>query len=147
MAYPTGMLSFVLEGIDSRALKVKTYCQSLRTAAAAGPVASGQILGVYQALRQDRAALVTAAGTTGLAQYAKDQKNNQSLDVVAEFNAMVAAIDQVTLWIDNNFPKDASTRALLERTLEAEGPVERTFTSAQTAGLRTQLDGLIATIN
>src|SRR4051812_33597356 len=100
MAYPTGMLSFVLEGIDSRALKVKTYCQSLRTASAAGPVQTGQILGVYQSLRQDRAALVSASTTPGLVQYARDQKNNQSLDVVVEFNAMVAAIDQVTAWID-----------------------------------------------
>lgn len=147
MAYPTGMLSFVLEGIDSRALKIKSYCQALRTAAATGPVQSGQILGVYQGLRQDRAALVAASATPGLAQYAKDQKNNQTLDVVAEFNGMVGAIDQVTAWIDSNFPKDTTTQALLERTLGTEGPIERTFTTAQTAGLRTQLDSLIATIN
>jgi RecA/RadA recombinase len=147
VAYPTGMLSFVLEGIDSRALKIKNYCQSLRTASLSGPVQSGQIISVFQALRQDRAALVAASSTPGLAQYAKDQKNNQTLDVVAEFNTMIAAIDQVTAWIDSNFPKDATTQALLERTLSTEGPIERTFTSVQTAGLRTQLDSLIATIN
>jgi hypothetical protein len=147
MAYPTGMLSFVLEGIDSRALKIKSYCQNLRNASAAGPIQSGQILSVFQALRQDRAALVTASSTPGLAQYAKDQKNNQTLDVVAEFNGMIAAIDQVVSWITTNFPKDAATQCLLERTLGSEGPIEVTFTSAQTAGMRTQLDSLIATIN
>jgi hypothetical protein len=145
MAYPTGMLAFVLEGVDSRALKVKTYCQSLRTASAAGPVQSGVVISTFMSLRQDRAALVTAAATPGIVQYARDQKNNQTLDVVAEFNAMVAAIDQVTNWITTNFPK-AATGELLERTLGSEGPIEVTFTSAQTAGLRTQLDSLIGTI-
>lgn len=146
MAYPTGMLSFVLDGINSRAIKLKSYCQQLRTASAAGPVQSGQIISVYQSLRQDRAALVTASSTPGLAQYAKDQKNNQGLDIVAEFNAMISAIDTATAWIDANFPKDPGTGSLLERTLSSEGPVERTFTTAQLAGFRTQLDSVIATI-
>lgn len=145
MAYPTGMLSFVLEGIDQRILKVKQQAQALRTDAAAGAIQSGRILSTHQYLRAERAALTAAASTPGLAQYARDQKNNQTLDVVAEFTAVIAAIDQVVGWIETNFPKDAGG-FLLERTLGADGPLERTFTPAQTAGFRTQLDSLIAMI-
>jgi hypothetical protein len=146
MAYPTGLLSFVLEQIDQRILAIKKQAQVLRADALAGPIQSGRILSAHQYLRAERAALVTAGGTPGLAAFARDQKNNQTLDVVAEFNAVIAAIDNVTGWIATNFPKDAATQALLERTLEVDGPVERTFTTVQTAGFRTQLDSLIATI-
>lgn len=146
MAYPTGMLSFVLEQIDGRVLSLKRYCQQVRADAAAGPIQSGRILSTFQSLRFDRAALASAAATPGLAQFARDQKNNQALDVVAEFNTMMAAIDNVTSWISTNFPTDPGTGALLERTWGPDQPIERTFTSAQTAGFRTQLDTLIATI-
>lgn len=145
MAYPTGMLSFVLEQIDQRILSIKKQAQSLRADSLAGNVASGRILSAHQYLRAERAALVTAGATPGLAQFARDQKNNQSLDIVTEFNAVIAAIDQVTSWIDSNFPKDGSG-FLLERTLGADGPLERQFSTAQLATFRTQLDSLIATI-
>lgn len=140
------MLSFVLEQIDQRILSIKKQAQALRADAAAGALPSGRILSMHQYLRAERVALVTASSTPGLAQFARDQKNNQSLDVVTEFNAVIAAIDGVVGWIAANFPTDVATGALLERTLGADGPVERTFTAAQTAGFRTQLDNLIATI-
>lgn len=145
MAYPTGMLSLVLEDIDRRAVSVKTYATQVRTEAAAGNIPSSRILDLFINLRQERGLLATAAATPGIAQFARDQKNNQSLDVVAEFNAMLAAIDGTTTWINTNFPKDGGG-FLLERTLGVNSPIDRTFTPAQTAGLRTQLDSLIATI-
>lgn len=145
MAYPTGVLGQVLSEIDSRILKVKIQSQSLRNDLAAGNVASGRILAFFQYLRSERAALVTAAAVPGLAAYAQLEKNNNTLDVVAEFNAVISAIDGVSSWINTNFPKDGSG-FLLERTLGADGPIERTFAPATTATFRTQLDGLIATI-
>lgn len=145
MAYPTGVLSVVLEDIDRRIINLKTYAQTHRAALAAGNTDSARIIGVFRNLRTERAALTQAASTPGLAPFARDQKNNQTLDVVAEFNALVAAIDGVTGWIETNFPKDANG-FLLGWSLNAGSVVERQFTPAQTAGLRTQLETLIAAI-
>lgn len=145
MAYPTGMLGIVLESIDTRILKIKQTTQSLRDDLAAGNVTSGRILSYFQYIRAERAALVTAAATPGLTTYAQNEKQNGTLNIVAEFNTVIAAIDGTTTWISTNFPKDGSG-FLLERTLAVDGPVERTFTPATTATFRSQLDALVATI-
>lgn len=145
MAYPTGLLSIVLEDIDRRAAGIKLYVSQVKAEAAAGNIPSTRILDVFINLKQERVALAAATSTAGLPAYAQAQKNQPGLDVVAEFNAMTAAIDGVTSWIVNNFPKDAGG-ILLERTWGASSPVDRTFTPTQTAGFRTVLDTLIATI-
>lgn len=145
MAYPTGLLSLTLENIDRQLIALKLYAQQHRNAAAAGNVESSRVLGLHKNLRRERAALSAAASTPGLAQFARDQKSNQSLDVVAEFNAVMAAIDGTISWVETNFPKDAGG-FLLAQTITAGEVTDRMFTPAQTAGLRTQLDTLISTI-
>lgn len=145
MAYPTGMLSIVLEDIDRRAAALKLYAQQVRAECAVGNVPSSRILDVYVNFKQERAALASAAATPGLTQFARDQKQNQTLDVVAEFNAMIAAIDGVTGWLETNFPKDAGG-FLLAKSFSAGTIVDRLFPASQTAGFRTQLDTLIAAI-
>lgn len=146
MAYPTGMLSLVLEDIDRRAIHIRQTAINVRAECAAGNVPSSRILNLFVFLKQERSAIVTASGTPGIVQFARDQKNSGTLDVVVEFNAMIAAIDGTTDWIDANFPKDGSG-FLLAQTLTGSGPLDRTFTPAQTAGLRTQLDAVVASIN
>jgi hypothetical protein len=146
MAYPTGMLSLTLEDIDRRAVSVKGYCQRAKDTLAAGNSPATTILDLFVRLRQDRAAFAAAANVPGIAAYAQAQKDDAQLDLAAEFVAMLTAIDGVTTWIANNFPKDGNG-FLLAQTLEANGPVDRQFTPAQTAGLRTQLDTILATIS
>lgn len=146
MAYPTGMLSFVLEEVDSRIIAIKKQCQSLRNDSAAGPIQSGRIISLFQYLRVERAALQQASTVPGLGAYAQEQKNQPGLNIGTEFTALLAAIDNVTTWISANFPVDPGTSSLLERTLGPDGPIERTFTTAQMAGLRAQLDTIIAAI-
>ena len=145
MAYPTGMLSLVLEGIDQRIVGLKSYTQKLSAQAAAGSVTSTRILNSYGDLKGIRADLVLAAATAGLVEYARAQKNNGTLDVVAEFNALIAQIDTTVQWIADTFPKDGNGY-LLAQTLGAIGPTDRLFTSAQTGGFRTQLDAIVALI-
>lgn len=146
MAYPTGMLSFVLEDIDRTIAEVKRDCQAVKAESLAGTVPSARILGLFINLRQNRAQLATAAATPGIGAYAQAQKNQPALDVVAEFNSVIAAMDGVTAWINTNFPKDGSG-FLLAQTLGANSPLDRTFTTAALANFRTQLDSLIATIS
>ena len=147
MPFPAsnGVLSDVLEQVSRFALAMKRQVEATRARMAAGSVGSSEIIDLDIRLRGWRAEIVKAASTPGIAAYAQAQLGNAQLDVVAEFNGMVAAIDSVTAWIRANFPRDANG-FLLERTWGDSGPVDRQFTSAQTAQLRTQLDALIATV-
>ena len=145
MAYPTWLLSFILDDIDRRVAGVKLLGTQVRTESLAGAIPSTRILNLFINLQQERIALVAAAATPGIVQFARDQKNNQTLDVVVEFTAMLVALDAVIAWISTNFPKDAGG-FLLARSFSGTTIVDRMFPSAQTAGLRAQLDTLIATI-
>lgn len=145
MAYPTGMLSLTLEDIDRRILRLKASAQQARTAAVTANVAGPRILDLWSLLKGERAELVRVAAIPGLAQFARDQKNNQTLDVVAEFNLVIGAIDGTTAWIQANFPN--TTGFLLAQTFGASTLSDREFAPAQLTGYVAQLDALIATIN
>lgn len=78
----------------------------------------------------------------GIAQYAKDQENDQAYDVVAEFTAVQVAVDAAISEIVSSFP--VSNGALLERQLNPDG----TITYLQfTAGQLNTLRGLLGDID
>lgn len=151
MAFPSDVgsvttLSDTWRAVRTLAASVKGRAQALRTASAAGPVTAQQVLDLTVLLAEARARFVTASQVPGLAAYAQDQVGNPSLNVVAEFNAMMVQIDATVSWVRTNLPNDGTY--LLAVTLGADGRYAwRTFQSAVTAGLRTQLDALIATID
>lgn len=130
---------------------VKNRAQSLRTASLAGPVGSSAILDLATFLADSKLALQKSASTTGIVAYARDQIADPAIDVVAEFNSMIAALDGVVSWIITNFPRDTvSGTFLLARTFAVDNSgrtQDRQFTTAQLAGLRTALDSLIAAID
>jgi hypothetical protein len=69
------------------------------------------------------------------------------LDVVAEFTAMESAVEDCRDWIVANLPTDADGYLVI-RTLNADGTLtDRMFAPAQTAGLRTEIDAVLATID
>ena len=104
------------------------------------------VLATFQDLRRRRDALLTISTIPGMAQYARDQEDDQSYDVVAEFAAMVALIDAVLANIIATFPTDADD-FLLEKKFAPDGTYTfRTFTGAQLAVLRGLLDDLVAGI-
>lgn len=147
MAYPTGLLSRVLEDVDRMLISLKAYCTSRRDQMAAGNVQAGMISDdIYVRLQSDKAALQAAAATPGIGQYAKEQKDDAGLDVVTEFQALITAITGTIDWITANFPQDGSGY-LRERQFGGSGPVDRQFTPADTTALRTNLDNIINAIN
>lgn len=150
MAFPSSTtkdsLASVWSGVQARASQVRIHAQELRNASAAGPVSGKNVVDFATLLADAVVMLDRAAAVPGIAQYARDQIGDQVLDVVAEFTAMRAVIIATRDWIMANFPKDGSGYLLL-MSFTADGRYTfRTLTTAQTAGLRTQLDALIATI-
>jgi len=125
---------------------VKSRAQSLRSLSAAGNVSASQILDLTTLLADAKVRFTAAAAVSSLGAYAQAQVGNPSLNVAAEFTAMVAQIDATIAWCFTNLPNDGTY--LLAVTMTADGRYSwRTFTPATTAGLRTQLDALIDTID
>jgi hypothetical protein len=131
------------------AASVKSRSASLNAACAAGNVGSGALLDYATYLADAKLSLQAASSVSGIAAFAQEQIGDATFDIVASFTAMMAQIDATTAWFIANFPKDGSG-FLLAKTFAAANngrTQDRQFTPAQTAGLRTVLDALIATID
>ena len=129
--------------------QIKTRATSVRAACAAGNVGSSLILDFITFLFSNRTTLAASAATPGIAAYAQTAINNPALVVATEFNNMMAAIDACIAWVLANFPKDVNG-FLLAVTFQGDSSgrvVDRQFTPTDTAGFRTVLDTLIASIN
>lgn len=148
MAFPATAdnLARALLDAQNEARAIKTYSADAVTLMAGNNVSANQVLDIYARLGTAKAKFQAVAAVSGIGQYAKDQFANQSLDVVAEFNAMVAAVDYVRSWIETNHPKDPSGYLLKDQFSGGSISV-RSFTPAQTAGLRTALSSLVAAID
>jgi hypothetical protein len=97
---------------------------------------------LHERLIADRARFLAIRDLPGMAAYAADQEQDApGYAVGTEFNAMVTAIEGVRDWIISN----VNTASWV--TFSTSGVATKTFTSGQTAGLRTQLTALIATIS
>ena len=151
MAFPStdgiSQLSEVLRTVRELARQIKVESVSLRTRSAAGSISGNAIVNYVDMLSAIRARLATLAQTPGLAAYAAEQFSAPGFDIGAEYVAMVAQIDATVNWIVTNIPKDAGNRWLAIEEIVNGARVDRMLTSASTAGLRTQLDALTATID
>lgn len=145
MSYPTNSLQSVLQDIDRRLIGIKNRAGRDRATLSGGSTSATTIIDVFKTMRGDRVWLDSVKSTAGLPQYSKDIKNDQTLDIVTEFNSVLSAMDSVTLWIETNFPVDGSG-FLLKETFTANGTNDRQFTPSQTAGLVAALDTLTASI-
>ena len=107
-----------------------------------------QVLALAVNLREWRIRLAAASQVPGVVQHARDQYDNQTYDVAAEFTAMLDAIDDVITGIVTAFPVAPSGGEVREKVLNADGSITmRTFTSAQLASLVTLLQTLDAAIS
>ena len=154
MAYPPSRLRAVVAraftDADSTAIRLRSLAGALDAQMAAGPVTATLILDDLLAeLLSSRAVLIASKNTSGILDYARDQFDDPAIDLPTEFNALIAALDAVVTWIVDNFPTGSPGAGnWLERfQLAADGTLtDRSFSTAQTAGLRTNLQALFAAI-
>lgn len=125
---------------------VRQTVVDIRDASLAGDISRNKIMLLPTTIADALDVWNAAAAVTGISQYTKDQVADQALNVVTQFNTMVAEATSVRNWIIANFPANAGF--LLERSFDANGRmVLGTLSTAQTAGLRTELNKLIAAID
>ena len=149
MAYPasTQTLHDTLGRVNRTALTTQRQVQQLRNDSAAGDTIRQRYIDLQRTLDQAIKEWNKAASVPGIEAYARDQLQNQTLDLATEFSAMVTAATNLRDWINTNFPRDATTGAVLLKTVDTAGTeTPLVFTTAQTAGFRTQADAFIATV-
>lgn len=143
-------LSEVLKDARVRWNQTKTLAQRLRDRSEAGPVSAETILDYLDSLVRDKAYFENVALTPGIGAYAADQYDGYSIG--ADFTAFIAEIEACITWIVTALPTSdpdgqGNTWLLVERRDALTGAKTiRTFSSAQTAGLRTVLDSLAAMV-
>jgi hypothetical protein len=100
----------------------------------------------------DNMRMLIAAGNTwrsvsGIDAFATAQLPGYAGTFSADIAAMTSAAQACIDWIVANFPKDSTATWILAEQLNPDGSrTARTFTSVQTAGLRTAVTNFIATI-
>jgi hypothetical protein len=111
-----------------------------------GNVNANQIFQLLDNLRAPMGIFSSVAAIPGIATYAQSQFNDATYNVAAEFTSMTSALQAVIDWVVNNFPK--GTGGFVQAyTINADGSRTPTvFTPAQTAGLTTALNAVVASI-
>ena len=147
MAFPATApeLATAYAQIKNRVGFIRQRTQALRGASLA--TTSAQTIVTYvQEMATMRASLAVLTAIPGMAAYAQAAENNPGLDIVAEYNTVIAQLNATTAWIADNFPDDGTGYKLAFTLSQGGDMVWRTFSSASLGGLRTVLDALIATI-
>lgn len=89
------------------------------------------------------------AAVPGIAAYVKEVENDPGYDVAAEYQAMRASVVAIREWIFISLPRvnQNGTQYLAVQVLALDGSMaDRSFTPAQTAGLRDLIDAFRATV-
>lgn len=138
-------LAYSLNAVQNVAAQAKDRTTSAVATMAAGPVDTIFVFSLLDALNGMIASLNAVKTTTGLDAYATAQVPNyagtMSSDITATISAAQACID----WVVANFPANAGF--LLGQSLNVDGTrTQRNFTTVATAGFRTALNSLLATI-
>lgn len=155
MAFPSTLgskqesLAAAWSAARNTATTIKSRSQSLHDQCAAGDVSATTILDYATMLADMKYRLEQVTNVGGIAAYAQAQINDPTIDIAAEYLSMATQIDTTISWIITNFPKDGSGYLLaVQFSGDNSGrTVPRQLSSAQTAGLRTILQALIATID
>lgn len=138
------MLEDALTSIVGKLRIVKSQTQTTIARIDAGATAD-EVINIMRGLQTSSDIITTAKAAPGLGQYAKDQFGDAALDIVADVNATLAAMAAAVAWIAANFPQDVNGYILKDKIVN--GALEnRSFTPAQMAGLKTQLNAILATL-
>lgn len=119
----------------AEAWKVKQYSQGMVTQLSSD-VSAQLIISILNNLSSYKTRLENVRSIPGIAQYARDQENDQNYDVVAEFLSLLALIDAAIAEIQST-----NTNVLISG-WSLTGIQWNTFTSAQTANLALALQAI-----
>lgn len=113
----------------------------------AGPVSTTWVFNAIDQMKDAIDRFNKFKNITGLDAYATAQVPGYVGTLSADITTTQAAIQSCIDWCVTNFPKDSTNTWLLAFSMAADGTrTPRNFTTAQTAGLQTRLQAVIATV-
>ena len=134
-------LADALDNVNRAVLSIKNVASAFKTRVQTGSVTYYEVDKVVSDLRANREYMELYRATSGLAQHAKDQANDQAYDIVAEYLAMRTALDDVL-----NTARTALNAASNLVTYNTSwNQIPQTFTNLTSIG--NKLDTLIASID
>jgi hypothetical protein len=133
--------------VKGAAVQLKANLQGMNVQLAAADAGYEFLRDIYRTLSRADAQMNLLAATPGIAAYAQAQENDAQYDVVAEFLAMQAAINDAIGWMDTNVPTSGITATSPAGWTDGGSMIATVFTSAQTEPLRTALQAVVATID
>jgi len=145
MAFKTDGLGKAYQKAQNESIRVKQFATQARNALIAGNVSANAVIQIMSNLKSSIEVWDTVSALSGIAQFARDQEDDQTYNVVAEFSSMRTEAVAARDWVINNFPESGGF--IQKDTLEVDGAITvRVFTPAQTVGLQTALADLVAAI-
>lgn len=132
--------------IKSNALQLKVNAQAMVTTLTAGPVDYEYLRDTYNTLTRSKDQLALLRATQGIVNYAKDQEEDQAYAVKGEINTVTTAIAGALTWMRTNVPRSVQVLPLNEWDDLSKSLIVEEMTSAQLAGLVTELNKIIAAI-
>lgn len=138
-------LSRVLDRLIDRTVSIKTYLVAFNAQSAAGTISVTAIEELMRQLASFAGGVRAAATVPGLLAYAKAQYADDRIDIVAEYDALLARVDNALKWISLNMPKSGGY-VLKEQWAEDGSITQRQFTAADLKNLRDVVDTVIAAI-
>ncbi len=149
MAFPATTLTSqqAWDRIRRQALDIRDIVQALRNDSAAGNTERRRYVFTQRRLQIAIDEWDALSTTPGLQAYARDQLDDQTLNLATEFTQMRAAAIALRDWIFANVPTHAGTGAQLLTAYSVDGlGTELTFNTGQTGQFRTEADTFLATI-
>ena len=137
MAFPTGggtqqSLALALQDMQTRAAAVKQSSADIRARLAAQNIKGRDVFDYLVELTDTKAAIAALAGIPGLKEHAQSIYNDNTLDIIVEYQAMLVAFNAVIATINTQTPSQLA---------------EIVYTPGSTVGLRTQLQGIVDAID
>lgn len=157
MAYPasTKTLQQWVADVDRQATVLRSQAEAQSARSAAGTLTMDDVRRFFDLLVQSAVLFNSAAAVPGIGAYLNDEKQGGVANPVGEFNAMRAQVVGTLDWLRANVPGGAFTGADGAQTYKlaftfpasnTDPAVPLRYTAAQTAGYRTALAALVATV-
>lgn len=150
MAFPASQQTVedALKNIRSTAIRARDESQSLSDRSAAGNVPRADFITLQRRLQHAINIWDANQAVPGLVQYARDQYDDQALNIGTEYTAMRAAAISLRDWVFNNIPTDSGSGAVLLETIDNAGvSTAIQVTPGQSATFRTEVAAFVATVS
>lgn len=121
------------------AAQLKNYCDQTASAMLSD-IDGRQVIAIASNMAVYKNRFTTITAVPGIAQYARDQEDDQTYNTATEFTAMIGFLDAAIATV-----QATNVNALLSG-WGADGVIYNTFTPAQTATLRGNLQSISAAI-